>query len=296
MIASSVERISSMVGDDAFVLDVGGWAKPFRRADVVLDQMPYATRGLYGSDGEGPERFEEASWIRRDICDRTPWPFADDTFDFAICSHTLEDVRDPVWVCAELARVARAGYIEVPSRLEEQSYGVQGPWVGWGHHHWLVDITAAQSTAAVPRATAPGSLPTRRGPGRASVQFVFKHHVMHGMAAAHFPTEFYRALPEDERVQSLWWEGGFSAVERSFVDAEGLDGYLASYVAAEMERRGFVHLSASSAGHVDGNGAGLGIAPRLRRVARAGLRRIGQPDAGRPAKAASTGIPEGVGS
>ena len=54
----------------------------------------------------------------------------DGFFDFAICSHTLEDVCDPVWVCEELARVAKAGYIEVPSRLEEQAWSFQGPWVG----------------------------------------------------------------------------------------------------------------------------------------------------------------------
>jgi len=214
VIASSVEWIAREVDDDALVLDVGGWAKPFRRADVVLDQMPYESRGLYGFDGEGTERFDEASWICRDICDRTPWPFADGTFDFAVCSHTLEDVRDPVWVCAELVRVAKAGYIEVPSRLEEQCYGIQGPWVGWGHHHWLADV-------------APGS-----------IEFVFKHHVMHGMPAAHFPPDFYGTLRDDERVQSLWWEGSFTASERTFVDAEGLDTFLASFVSQELRRRG----------------------------------------------------------
>ena len=67
------------------------------------------------------------TWIQRDICDREPYPFDDDELDFVICSHTLEDVRDPIWVCSEMARIAKAGYIEVPSRLEEQSYGFQGP-------------------------------------------------------------------------------------------------------------------------------------------------------------------------
>jgi hypothetical protein len=39
------------------VLDVGGWGRPFTRADWVLDLMPYETRGLYGRDGTGEERF-----------------------------------------------------------------------------------------------------------------------------------------------------------------------------------------------------------------------------------------------
>ena len=236
MIGSSVEWIAREVDDDALVLDVGGWGKPLRRADVVLDQMPYETRGLYGFDGEGPERFSQATWIRTDICDRAPWPFADGTFDFAVCSHTLEDVRDPVWVCAELTRVAKAGYVEVPSRLEEQCYGIQGPWVGWGHHHWLVDVT-------------PGF-----------IEFVFKHHVVHGMPAAHFPPAFYGTLRPEERVQSLWWEGSFSASERTFVDAEGLDTFLASFVTQELRRRGLArHSLLGCSGPAPSGSPGLGL-------------------------------------
>jgi len=61
-----------------------------------------------------------------------------------VCSHTLEDVRDPIWVGAELQRVAAAGYIEVPCLREELTYGIQGPWVGWGHHRWLVIVDTEQ--------------------------------------------------------------------------------------------------------------------------------------------------------
>ncbi len=41
-------------------------------------------------------------------------PFADGAFDYAVCSNLLEHVTDPVGVAAELTRVAKAGYIEVP--------------------------------------------------------------------------------------------------------------------------------------------------------------------------------------
>src|SRR5919198_3858549 len=135
MLRSSLERILRLP-DDAAVLDVGGWAKPLPRADWVLDLMPYETRGLYGELDPAAERFSAETWVELDMCERTPWPFTDGQFDLAVCSHTLEDVRDPIWVCSELIRVARAGYIEVPSRLEEQAHGFQGPWVGWGPHRW----------------------------------------------------------------------------------------------------------------------------------------------------------------
>ena len=214
MFEANIPLILERVGTDAVVLDVGSWGKPFRRADWVLDRMPYDTRGLYGFDGDGPERFSADTWVQRDMCGREPWPFDDDQFDFAVCSHTLEDVRDPVWVCSELRRVAKAGYIETPSRLEEQSYGIQGPWVGWGHHIWMMELVDG------------------------GVQFVLKHHVMHGRATDHFPVGFHDTLMPAERITSLFWEGTFSAEERVLAGPEELDAYLADLVAAELAARG----------------------------------------------------------
>ena len=209
MLAASTTRLLSKLPDDALVLDVGGWAKPFARADWVLDLMPYETRGLYGYEqgDRAAERFSADTWVVRDMCAREPWPFPDERFDFAICSHTLEDIRDPIWVCQELQRVAKAGYIEVPSRLEEQARGVQGDWVGWGHHHWLIDI------------------------GQNSVEFVFKPHILHGKPELHVPHEIAAALTPEERVQTLWWEGSFEVGERVFIEPpEALDAYLMSVV------------------------------------------------------------------
>jgi FkbM family methyltransferase len=209
MLAASTERVLHQLRDDAVVLDVGGWAKPFARADWVLDLLPYETRGLYGYEQgkRDDERFSADTWVVRDMCAREPWPFADDQFDFAICSHTLEDIRDPIWVCQELQRVARAGYIEVPSRLQEQAQGVQGNWVGWGHHHWLIDIEGD------------------------SIQFVFKHHIVHGDERFQVPHEIAAALTAAERVQMLWWTGSFEASERVFVEPpEALDDYLMAIV------------------------------------------------------------------
>jgi hypothetical protein len=208
MLEASAKRIRETLDDSAVVLDIGGWGKPFTRADWVVDQMPYETRGLYGRDGDDDERFSAETWVQRDICDRDAFPFADDQFDFVICSHTLEDIRDPIWVCAEINRIGKAGYIEVPSRLEEQTYGVHGPWVGWSHHRWLVDVA-----------------PSR-------IEFSFKPHAMHGRNSDHFPRGFNLQLTEEERVSQLWWTGSFDYSERIFIeDPKDLDDYLADFVA-----------------------------------------------------------------
>jgi Methyltransferase domain len=216
MLPRSLARIESELPDDALVLDVGGWGRPLARADWVIDLMPYETRGLYGRDGAGEERFTADTWVRRDVCDHEPWPFADGQFDFVVCSHTLEDVRDPVRVCEELSRVARAGYVEVPSRLEEQSPMERQPGVGWSHHRWLIDVDQAGQR----------------------IEFVFKHGAVFFARDAQFPPGFHATLSDEERVSELWWEDAFAASERVMMSADELDPYLAGFVDRELARRG----------------------------------------------------------
>ncbi len=214
MLQSSRERILELVGDADLVLDVGGGASPFARADWVLDLMAYGDRGLYGPPPDpAAERFGEDTWVQRDMCGRERWPFHDNQFDFVVCSHTLEDIRDPLLVCEELTRVARAGYIEVPSRLEEQSFGVHGPWVGWSHHRWLIDIDGD------------------------TITFVHKPHVLHARASDHFPAGFHATLSDQQRVLQLWWEGTFEYRERIFLDAPSLDSYLSEFIAQHQPPR-----------------------------------------------------------
>jgi hypothetical protein len=221
MLEASKHRLAERLGPDDVVLDIGGWADPFHRADWVMDVMPFDTRGLYEREGwidEGDRahrRFDEKTWIQRDICDRTPYPFADKEIDFVICSHTLEDVRDPVWVCSEMARIAKAGYIETPSMLEELSYGFRGPLVGWEHHRWLIEVDQDE----------------------ARIEFMFKDHTLHSRPELHFPAGFRDLLGEEQRVATLWWEGDFSYRERVFV-GEGPEEHLKDFVLRESGRRG----------------------------------------------------------
>ena len=212
MLPASRERVIAQLPEDASLLDVGGWAKPLSRADWVIDLMPYETRGMYGEADPDPERFDASTWVARDICSHEPWPFDDDQFDFVVCSHTLEDVRDPIRVCEEMCRVARAGYVEVPARIEEQARGIHGNWVGWSHHHWLVDVEEA------------------------GIQFVFKTAVLQGDHSLTIPAELASRLTADERVQTLWWEGGFDARERVFLGPGEIEGYLAEGIEGWTDR------------------------------------------------------------
>lgn len=102
-------RIAVPVADDALVLDVGSGDKPSWRADVLLDRY---TGAEYAAQRSG----RASARVTRPLfdADAADMPFRDNAFDYAICSNVLEHVADPVGVTAELSRVARAGYIEVP--------------------------------------------------------------------------------------------------------------------------------------------------------------------------------------
>jgi hypothetical protein len=109
--------------------------------------------------------------------------------------------------------VAKAGYIEVPSRLEEQSWGVNGDFVGWSHHRWLIDINDQE------------------------IQFVVKLHSLHANPDHYFPEGFWEQLEPQDRVQTLWWTERFAYRERIILEAAESDDYLAGYVARELARR-----------------------------------------------------------
>lgn len=102
-------RIAVPVADDALVLDVGSGDKPSWRADVLLDRY---TGAEYAAQRSG----RASARVSRPLfdADAADMPFRDGAFDYAICSNVLEHVADPAGVAAELSRVARAGYIEVP--------------------------------------------------------------------------------------------------------------------------------------------------------------------------------------
>ncbi len=211
----NVARALALIGPTDKVLDIGGWARPFNRANYIMDAQPYETRGYcekgsYGSHrpAQGGEReyFTKETWIQRDICDHTPYPFADKELDFVICSGTLEDIRDPIWVCAEMNRIAKRGYLEIPSRLAESSRGIERGHVGWSHHRWLVDIEG--NTA----------------------RFLLKFHTIHSHWRFSLPESYLRSLPEERLTQWLFWEGRFDFSETLVYGAEGITSELERFV------------------------------------------------------------------
>jgi hypothetical protein len=192
MLPVNTDRILARLKPGDRVLDVGGWAAPFRPATHVLDLMPYETRGAMGGYGPEPERFSADTWTVRDICDREPWPYEDGFFDFALCVTTLEDIRDPIWVCAELSRVARAGYVEVPTLFAELIYNVEGngTWLGHEHHRWLVEEEDG------------------------GLVFTHKPHSLHADWRVRVLPRWAATMTLEDHLLGVFWEGALPARER----------------------------------------------------------------------------------
>ncbi len=199
MLPAALDRILQALPEEARVLDVGGAAAAFTRADVVIDAVGYAQRSVVGTYGPGSERFGARDWVQRDLCDRTPWPFADGSFDLAVCVDVLQEVRDPVWVCAEMARVARGGYVEVPTPGASLSVREEGdrPHPDAAHHRWLCELSSSE------------------------LVFTAKPHGVEGdWSLRVLPRQRERLEAAGELQQGLFWEARLPARERLLVGDE----------------------------------------------------------------------------
>ena len=67
-------------------------------------------------------------------------------FDYCICTHTLEDICCPVFVASCISKIARAGYMAVPSKYKEFCR-FEGPYRGYIHHRWIFDVCDDQVMA-----------------------------------------------------------------------------------------------------------------------------------------------------
>jgi hypothetical protein len=82
---------------------------------------------------------DSARTCHMDICDLTQWNKITEVYDYAICTHTLEDVYDPMVALRMLPKIARAGVITMPSYWAEISLVESQHWLGFIHHRWIFD-------------------------------------------------------------------------------------------------------------------------------------------------------------
>lgn len=129
-IQSITDFLCGEIGPNDRVLEIGPGNIPFPRADVFVDIL------------DRPD-IKPDQLVKLDVC-TDPLPFPDQSFDFIYCRHCLEDLWNPFYICSEMSRVGKRGYIETPSPLAELAAGVDGDgsrvsvYRGYHHHRWFV--------------------------------------------------------------------------------------------------------------------------------------------------------------
>lgn len=204
-------EIANSLPANFLVLDIGGGVAPFQRADYIVDIIDYEQIEWCNQRGEGKPRVTKETFIQHDICARDPWPFKDKQFDYVFCSHVLEDIRDPLWVCSELMRVSKAGYIEIPSRLYETTFDLEAKGLsGACHHRWLIDIHENK------------------------LRFTFKHFYIHYK----FINKNKKKLKkdEDEMLLRIEWDGKFNFFENWLLSGKEIFEYYLDRPVSEKER------------------------------------------------------------
>lgn len=61
-------------------------------------------------------------------------------FDFSICSHTLEDIFNPLDVIDLLEKISHSGFVAIPSKYDEFLFLYGNPYRGNAHHKQLFDF------------------------------------------------------------------------------------------------------------------------------------------------------------
>lgn len=114
---------------DYSVIDIGGRLHPWADevVDAYVDYMEFETdKRQYVGDVN-----DEAVW--REVR-------ADRVYDFAICSHVLEDIRDPIVGLRWLPKIARAGFLGLPLKHREFSNSKSNYWLGQPQHLWVYAV------------------------------------------------------------------------------------------------------------------------------------------------------------
>lgn len=128
------------------IIDVGGGkekhiADKFQFITAVADLLPPPSQSKSG----------DLKWFSGDLNLPEVWAEileyveVEGLFDFAICTHTLEDLRNPLLTAKMLPRIAKAGLVTFPSiNAEARKFELFGSYRGWRHHRWLHRAVVAE--------------------------------------------------------------------------------------------------------------------------------------------------------
>lgn len=149
------------------VIDIGGahnpWASEHTTAYLdILDIREY----LKTYPHLLTDKIKAAAVFKGDICHPSGWEEINTfvkingKFDFSICTQTIEDVRDPIFVIEQLSKISKKGFISVPCKHSElcmgiecsvpdhqAAWGINSNFRGYFHHRWIFTIVHGRLVA-----------------------------------------------------------------------------------------------------------------------------------------------------
>lgn len=126
------------------ILDIGGsmYQHDLIKVDTLVDIIT-PEEAPYGSSNLKAKHF-----VRLDIT-KEKLPFKDKTFDFVMCTQTIEDLYNPFLILDEMSRVSKRGLIVSPSMGADMEFQKidYTDWLtgarrmpGHAHHKWLLKV------------------------------------------------------------------------------------------------------------------------------------------------------------
>lgn len=129
------------------VIDVGGsvngWSSPYVDAVIDFNDLDINNTNIkhFKCDITHPDSYLEI----------LKYVEENGKFDFCICTHTLEDIMNPVYVCEQICKIANEGYISFPSKFRELSRFEGGNYRGYIHHRWIFKVRGGSKIIAFPK-------------------------------------------------------------------------------------------------------------------------------------------------
>lgn len=120
-IRDSVFDYAKFLTPDAIILDVGGASGPWSIATHIAD-------------------IQEGQSFVGDICRMDVWDKIrkfSANWDLVLCTHTLEDIRDPGFVIDQINSICKTGFIAIPHKHSELGRIDSDYYVGYCHHRWV---------------------------------------------------------------------------------------------------------------------------------------------------------------
>lgn len=120
-------------------IDIGGansFAHGYLDAVVDIREPQAAANHKFIGNIDEPEIWDK---IMQHVKKHGKW-------DYAICTHTLEDINNPVYAARMIEQIANSGIIVEPSKYRELQR-FSGSFRGYIHHRWIFDIRKGQLIA-----------------------------------------------------------------------------------------------------------------------------------------------------